>query len=74
MQVIERVRRGRGGVPRFSSVELGRMVDGPPREGAGRVAGEALNMIGDAMGLWSPHRGGDQRLHEWLGATVGKHP
>lgn len=28
------------------SAELGRMVDGPPREGAGRSASEALNVIG----------------------------
>lgn len=31
------------------SAERGHVVDGPPREGAGRSAGKALNMIGDAV-------------------------
>ncbi|MFD5183138.1 hypothetical protein ACFWMQ_11035 [Streptomyces sp. NPDC058372] len=61
-------------MPRFSSVELGRVVDGPPREGAGRSAGEALHVIGGARGLRSPHRCGDERVHQGRGTPVREHP
>lgn len=44
------VRGGRvGRAADLPSAELGRMVDGPPREGAGRSASEALNMIGGVV-------------------------
>ena len=44
------------------------------REGAGGPAGEALDVIGDAVRLRPAQRGGDQRFHQPLGTTVREHP